>query len=278
MNLTPSFWTRIANPAEWSFDRLCELDYLHAVGLEQGGLTEGPLRLYVRYFRAEQEERRLEQERLFTESGTRTDDTRYAMVREILTGRRLLQSIDLQESDIAAWIARCERQLPSALLAYSHFLAAAGFSTVRAYKRAALHSARSAAEFAAAGFASRELQTILQSPQTSIGEMRYLQSYARKEHDLKSYHIANLRLASDLIRHLRPEQNVFTPKELQLLRRLEAGAATKSRLLEELYGSSSFYADKASIDMRFRSLLSRLNKKLHQRIVREGGVYRLQRD
>lgn len=288
-----------------ALDDLPNLDYFHSIGLGVRGPAKTPVGLYIQYFQAEQENATSTCEKLYhslAEAETDQNDQSRAVLK-IIEGRRLLQVSNPSTKLIEKWLEPCALILPARLLPYAHFLAGTAYSHTSDQERADHYLNLSSMGFFARGLFDRELLSLIQRPTLSVENLLYLRVYAREIRDLKAVHCTNLSLARayhkggelDLARRscleaiqgfrsefLDPRRqriaqalldrlSHFTAKESQLLELLDKRPQTKEHLMEFIYGKN--YYDMASIDSRFRTLLSRLNRKLGQKIKKTGDLY-----
>jgi len=314
MTIPQRFLKLLAREAPKRFEDLDQLTYLAAVALASGPIEDPRLDAYVRYFKAEQEDDQKQMQLILAQCERDQNQEPAAQVLGLIRGRRLLQKPLLSTSEVESWLNESIGLFGSELQGYLYFLAGIGCLQANDQAKSSHFLNKSASEFHKVGKSSRELQSILQDPTLKSDELRYLRSHALKAGDLKAYHIAGLSLATvaerigdlesvrqhthEAIRAFREEfldprreriseallsssehlkQN-FTMMERRLIKLLEKGPRSKADLISEAYGRLSNYACKKSIDSRFRTLLSRLNKKMNGLIIHREGTYQIKCD
>lgn len=311
MQLPQRFLNAIARDLPVSFERIDRLHYVGAVALAAGEMKDRRVDTYVRFFKAEQEGDADTMNRMLQLCEDYSEREEYAQVAVLLRGRRLLLERGLTAARVRDWFAESERFCLPRLLGYLNFLAGIGGLQAGDLALSAEFLERSAVEYARVGERSRELQSLLQNPRLPLTELRYLRSYARHSGDQKACHVADLQLATvakrmgdpesarhharravrafresfldprreriglGLLAELDPARTGFTVLERRVLDRLAGGPRTKSDLIEDLYGRAG---SSEALDARFRTLLSRLNKKMSGAIVKSEAGYQIRRD
>lgn len=300
--------------ASFHLSQLPTLDYFHSVSWSNVSRFSRPLKLYVDYFRAEQEGNHAVKELLFCRSRTEADDEESFAVHTIICGRRLLEWNDLTAIAIQEWSTTALRSLPPSLTAYAHFLTGSAYNNIGLFHESDFHLQKSSLEFSRLGASERELLSWVQRPLLTIDDLAYLRKCAEQLGDRKAVHVANSGLAERAVkqgdldlakefatqahrgfgfdfldpRRKRKTQELLThldvchalggerltPKERLLVERLTRGPASKQDLIIEIYGAQSSYHCPDSIDARFRTLLSRINRKLDRKIIRAGDHFR----
>lgn len=307
MRIPQRYLKIVAQEAPSKFEEADRLNYVGAVALAANPAGDFRLHAYAGYFKAEQEQNSMQMNFWFRKA---EEEVELAEVFELICGRKLLQDRTLSVEAMEKWFTRAQSGLPIEMHGYVNFLTGIGCLQAGDRKKAAVYLEKSAANYHHHRKYSRELQSLMQNPELNESEIRYLRTHAGQSGDLKSFHVGTLSLAAqalrdgdeesarrfgrDSVRAFRDEfldprrerigmellvridgQKSLSRLEGRLLHKLEGGACSKRELIHEVYGSEARRLNGDAIDTRFRTLISRLNRKLNGRISNHKGIYSL---